>query len=169
MTMKKSATPFWICGLFLAAAAGFFASSALLCHEVPPQPKFSEPSKHGQELSEKKNREFKRRIDNQLGLSTRQIAQLDSNGRACDSIRKELKKTIHEKERRLHDILDADSVNEADLQVVRMELLILNEKRLDSRIADIQFFKSVLTPEQKIKLKELPRERGEPKRFPTKQ
>ena len=80
-----------------------------------------------------------------------------------------MKKTIHEKERRLHDILDADSVNEADLQVVRMELLILNEKRLDSRIADIRFFKSVLTPEQKIKLKELPRERSEPKRFPAKQ
>lgn len=169
MTMKKNATPFWICGLFLAAAAGFFASSALLCHEVPPQPKFSEKSKPGLEFPEKKNREFKHRIDSALGLSARQIALLDSNGRACDSIRKELKKTIHEKERRLHDILDADSANEADLQVVRMELLILNEKRLDSRIADIRFFKSVLTQEQKNKLKELPRERGESERPPSKQ
>lgn len=168
--MKKNATPFWICGLFLAAATGFFASSALLCREPPPPPpsEFSD-SGQGPGFPDKKSNGFKHQIDSALGLSARQIAQLDSNGRACDSIRKEMKKTIHEKERRLHDILDADSVNEAELQVVRMELLILNEKRLDSRIADIRFFKSVLTPEQKIKLKELPRERSEPKRFPAKQ
>ena len=170
MTMKKSTTPFWICGIFLAAAASFFASSALLCREPPPPPgEFLDPPAPTPDLPAKKGCDFKRQIDSALGLSAGQIAQLDSNGRACDSIRKEMKKTIREKERRLHDILDADSVSESELQVVRMELLILNEKRLDSRIADIRFFKSVLTPEQKIKLKELPRDDSPRKRFPAKQ
>lgn len=167
--MKKNSTPFWICGLIFAAAAGFFASSALLCHEPPPPPEYSEPSRPDQDFSGKKDLGIKHQIDSALGLSARQIALLDSNGHACDSIRKEMKKAIHEKERRLHDILDADSVNAADLQVVRMELLILNEKRLDSRIADIQFFKSVLTPAQRIKLKEMPRNQDKPKHFPKKQ
>ncbi len=168
--MKKNATPFWICGLFLAAATGFFASSALLCHEPPPPPgEFLDPPSPSPDFPSKKGCDFKRQIDSALELSPRQIAMLDSNGRACDSIRKEMKKTIREKEWRLHDILDADSVNESDLQVVRMELLILNEKRLDSRIADIRFFKSVLTPEQKIKLKELPRGDVSEKRPPAKQ
>lgn len=170
MTMKRNATPFWICGIFLAAAAGFFASSALLCHEPPPPPgEFLDPPSPAPDTPARKDCDFKRQIDSALGLSTRQIAQLDSNGRACDSIRKVMKRTIRDKERRLHDILDADSVSESDLQVVRMELLILNEKRLDSRIADIRFFKSVLTPEQRVKLKEMPREGSPRKRFSPKQ
>lgn len=168
MTMKNKNTFFWICGLFLAAAAGVFVSSALLCHEPPPPPGLSEWQKSDRP-PEKKDWNFKRRMDSALGLSARQIALLDSNGRACDSIRREIKAKIHAKERRLKDILEADSVNDADLQLVRMELLILNEKRLDSRIADIRFFKSVLTAEQKNKLKEMSRERSGQARFPTKQ
>jgi Spy/CpxP family protein refolding chaperone len=156
--MKKSHTVFWICGLVLAAAVGFFASSALFCREVPPPPPMDFPKPEAPEADrphkDKKADNFKHMVDSALGLSAAQIATLDSNGHACDSIRKEMRAKIHEKEKRLHDLLDADSINEAELQVVRMELLILNEKRLDARIADVRFFKSQLTSEQKKKLRE---------------
>lgn len=159
MTMKKNSTPFWICGLFLAAAIGFFASAALLCREPPPPPPgYSETPNPNHQFSGKKHRDFKRELDSALGLSKRQIALLDSNALACDSIRKRMKRNIRDKERQLQDLLDADTIDEAKLQVVRMELLILNEKRLDARISDIRFFQSVLSPEQKKMLKEISRD-----------
>lgn len=158
MIMKKNSTPFWICGLFLAAAIGFFANAALLCREPPPPPRVPAEN-HAPDIgfAGKKHRDFKRELDSALGLSKRQIALLDSNALACDSIRKRMKRNIRDKERQLQNLLDADTIDEAKLQVVRMELLILNEKRLDARISDIRFFQSVLAPEQKKMLKEMSR------------
>lgn len=169
MTMKKFSTPFWVCGILLAAALGFFASSALFRCEPPPHHELFEKPEPEHKKPEKRFRDFKRELDSALGLSKKQIALLDSNAHACDSIRKQMKRNIRDKERRLQDLLDAETIDEASLQVVRMELLILNEKRLDARISDIRFFQSVLTQEQKKMLKELSRGENKFSPPPTKQ
>lgn len=157
--MKKSITILWICGLLLAAAFGFFASSVLFCRQnVPPptSPEFqAKPSHEVPFHKKKKPAAFKQKMDSALGLSQEQIAKLDSNGKACDSLRREMNRKIHGAEKKLHDLLDRSPIDDAAIQSVRAELLLLNEKRLDLRIADIKFFKGVLTGEQIQKLKNL--------------
>lgn len=160
--MKKSILVLWIGSLVLALAIGFSAASFLFCNKKPAAPEFKElPPPFDRQA--KKNEGFKQKMDQALGLSEEQIAKLDSNGRACDSLRRDLHKQIRETEHRLHDILDSAESSEADLLSVRAKLLLLNERRLDIRIADIRFFRSVLTPEQFKKLQEM-----DPKKFATK-
>lgn len=163
----KNATILWICAVVLSAAAGFFASSAIFGHGNRPSPELDAPQfeRSADFRLEKKPHpaKFKEKMDSALGLSKEQIAKLDSNGKARDSLRREMRKKIRIAEKRLHDLLDSTPFNDADIQSVRAELLLLNEKRLDQRIADIKFFKSVLTKEQSQKLKTL-----SPKKFPEK-
>lgn len=161
----KNATILWICAVILSATAGFFANAAIFGHEncPPPEPKALQSERSADFHHEKKPHpaKFKEKMDSALGLSNEQIAKLDSNGKACDSLRREMRKNIRIAEKRLHDLLDSTPFNEAAIQSVRAELLLLNEKRLDQRIADIKLFKSILTKEQSQKLKEL-----SPKKFP---
>ncbi|PWL04270.1 hypothetical protein [Hallerella porci] len=163
---------FWCSGIILAAAAGFFAGSAVFRHEQKIQKNWESDEIHpGDEFRHFKKPthfEFKQKMDSALGLSKTQQIQLDSNGRTCDSLRREMKKSIRNAEMRLHDILEADSVSEADLLSVRAELLLLNEKRLDQRIADIRFFKSVLTHEQAEKFKSFGKKFEKMKKFSDK-
>lgn len=157
--MKRSITILWICALLLAAAFGFFAGSVLFCRpDAPPAAEAdlqAKPSRDFPFHKKRKTTDFKQKMDSALGLSTEQIALLDSNGRACDSLRREMHRRIHDAEKKLHDLLDRSPIDDAAIQSVRAELLLLNEKRLDLRIADIKFFKGVLTPDQIEKLKSL--------------
>lgn len=158
--MQKSYTKLWICGLVLAAAVGFFASSVIFCtkNSLPPPnapEAFNPPIENELPEIPKPKFDFKQKMDSALGLSKEQIAKMDSNGRACDSLRRHLNRQIKVAEHELHSILKADSVDEAALRSIRAKLLLLNEKRLDLRIQDVKFFKSVLTKEQNLKFKSL--------------
>ena len=159
--MQKSYTLLWICGLVLAAAVGFFASSVVFCHknpEPPTAPEFAKDKPQNEWHAFKKQRHFnfKHKMDSALGLSKEQIAKLDSNGRACNAFRREISRQIRLAEQELHTLLKADIIDEAALQSTRAKLLLLNEKRLDQRIQDVKFFKSVLTAEQHKKFKDQP-------------
>ncbi|MCR5028274.1 MAG: Spy/CpxP family protein refolding chaperone [Fibrobacter sp.] len=156
--MQKSYTLLWICGLVLAAAVGFFASSVVFCAKNPHPPTAPEisqdkPQNEWRAFKKQQRFNFKHQMDSALGLSKEQIAKLDSNGRACDSLRREMSRQIKLAEQELHTILKADKIDEAALQSTRAKLLLLNETRLDQRIQDVKFFKSVLTAEQQKKFK----------------
>ena len=129
--MQKSYTLLWICGLVLAAAVGFFASSAVFCHknpEPPTAPEFAKDKPQNEWHAFKKQRHFnfKHKMDSALGLSKEQIAKLDSNGRACNSFRREMSRQIRLAEQELHTLLKADIIDEAALQSTRAKLLLLN-------------------------------------------
>lgn len=160
--MKKSILVLWIGGLILALAIGFSAASFLFCREKPAVPEFSQlpPPPN---FKEKKSIDFKHQIDSTLGLSEEQKAKLDSNGRACDSLRRVMHDQIREIEGQLRAVLDSAETPEAELLSIRAKLLLLNEQRLDQRIADIRFFKSVLTPEQFQKFQEIDPKKHSPK------
>ncbi|MCK9181998.1 MAG: Spy/CpxP family protein refolding chaperone [Fibrobacteraceae bacterium] len=161
MALNSSSKLFLASGLILAASVGFFASSVFFNHSPRPFDNRG-PAQEEMQVPREENTArqdgplpSKRDIDSILGLSKDQIAKLDSNVKACDSTRKALHQKIRMTERKLHDVLDQNPISEADLKSVRAELLLLNEERLDLRIADIKRFKAVLTPEQNKKLKAL--------------
>lgn len=151
-----------VCGVILAASAGFFAGSCAFkgpCHFGGPKPEMQQMNgpddrcdrRHGQMpgmLS-------KEQLDSALNLSKDQMAQMDAHKATADSASKAIRKQIKAAEIKLHDILGADNISETDLQAVRTELISLNQQRLDKRIADIRFFRSVLTADQKKKMEEI--------------
>jgi Spy/CpxP family protein refolding chaperone len=172
MFPNNSSKMFIISGLILAASVGFFVSAIVFKGDhKPPCEKQMEsqgdqnsfPSEGGMTLPKgaKGNRGFmmpdpaKAKMDSLLGLSKDQIAAIEQQKQASDSLRKALSKKIKDAEIRLHDALNAETISEADLKAIRTELLTLNEQRLDNRIANIRFFISTLTPEQNKKLRDL--------------
>lgn len=162
--MSKSYISILICGLILAFAIGFFAGTTVFCKNplklaTAPEEIDNRPEE-SQNYSAKnfKNDRFKRAIDSALGLSPKQIAKLDSFNQSNRFLRRDMREKIHAAEIRLHDILKSTVMDEAELQSVRAELLLLNEKRLDEKIKYIHFFKSVLTSEQITHFKDLQKE-----------
>lgn len=150
------------CGIILAASAGFFAGSFAFkgpCHFRGPQPDaMQQMDPDGQwngHHKEMRGMLSKEQLDSTLGLSQEQIAQMNARRMAADSANKALRKQIRAAEIKLHDILGADNISETDLQAVRTELISLNQQRLDQRIADIRFFRSVLNADQKKKMDEI--------------
>jgi hypothetical protein len=164
---------FTISGLILAASVGFFVSAVVFKGdnklryeeqmEIGQGDPDSFPGENGMAFHKnaKSNRGFmmqgpsKYKMDSLIGLSKDQIAAMDQHKQASDSLRKALTTKIRDAEFRLHDALDAETISEADLKVIRTDLLTLNEQRLDSRIANIRFFISTLTPEQTKKLRDM--------------
>lgn len=173
MSLNNSTKLLILCGLVLAASAGFFVSAVVFkgTDKTRYEPQFERgPCDRDQFLDDKSmtSRKYSKsgqrfmmqgppryEIDSLLGLSKDQIAAMDQHGQAFDSLRKALSKKIKDTEIRLHDALNAETVSEADLKAIRTELLVLNEQRLDSKIATVRFFVSTLTPEQNKKLREI--------------
>ncbi|MBP5247230.1 MAG: hypothetical protein J6Z31_05160 [Fibrobacter sp.] len=179
--MQKNYTIFWICGLVLAAAVGFFASSVLFCHEraLPPAPpkameqvQDEQPPQKWQGLKVQKGKNIMHMMDSALGLSEDQIKNLHENGHKRDSIHRAIHHQIKETEGQLHKLLGEDQIDEAALKSTRAKLLLLNENRLDQRIEDVRLFKKLLSAEQLKKFSELKpifdkkAPRGEKEKFP---
>lgn len=150
------------CGIILAASVGFFAGSFAFkdpFHFRGPKPdamqQMDPDAQWNGHHKEMRGMLSKEQLDSTLGLSKEQIAQMNAHRTAADSAIKALRKQIRAAEIKLHDILGADNISETDLQAVRTELISLNQQRLDQRIADIRFFRSVLNADQKKKMDEI--------------
>jgi len=161
---QKNYTILWVCGLILAAAVGFFASSVIFCYDKPQPPAALSAPEQGQNIPQKPGNHDKKHLkganlahmmDSALGLSEEQIKNLHENGQKRDSIHRAIHRQIKETEATLHKLLGAESIDEAALQNVRAKLLQLNEERLDQRIEDVKLFKKVLTADQVKKFSEL--------------
>jgi hypothetical protein len=163
---------FTISGLILAASVGFFISAVVFKSDNRPpyeqgmerfqcdRDSFPSGNGMGSDKYSPNNRSMMRgpskyKIDSLLGLSKDQTASMEQHMKASNSLRKALTQKIRDAEFRLHDALNAETISESDLKVIRTELLTLNEQRLDHKITDVRFFVSTLTPEQNKKLREL--------------
>lgn len=109
----------------------------------------------------KKGKFFFQELDSLLQLSSEQRLAMDGLRKEQDSAFSQIKKDTRNAEKELRQVLDADIIDSVLIQNAKIKILEMQEKALNQRISGKMALSKILTSEQKLKMKEIHKNRFE--------
>lgn len=109
----------------------------------------------------KKGKFFSQELDSLLQLSSEQRLAMEGLRKEQDSAFSQIKQDTRNAEKELRQVLDADIIDSVLIQNAKIKILEMQEKALNQRISGKMALSKILTSEQKLKMKEIHKNRFE--------